>query len=35
VLLTDPFGRTQGQPDDGSMRRVLNDDGSCSVFWWK
>jgi hypothetical protein len=35
VLLTDPFGRTQGDPDDGSMRRVLNDDGSCSVFWWK
>jgi hypothetical protein len=35
VLLTDPFGRTQGEPDDGSMRRVLNDDGSCSVFWWK
>jgi hypothetical protein len=35
VLLTDPFGRKQSVPDDGSMRRLLNADGSCSVFWWK
>jgi hypothetical protein len=35
LLLTDPFGRMQGMPDDGSMRRLLNADGSCSVFWWK
>jgi len=35
ALLTDPFGRKQGLPDDGSMRRLLNADGSCSVFWWK
>lgn len=35
VLLTDPFGRKQNMSDDGSMRRVLNADGSCSVFWWK
>jgi hypothetical protein len=35
VLLTDPFGRKQRMPDDGSMRRILNADGSCSVFWWK
>lgn len=33
VLLTDPFGRKQAL--DGSMRRVLNHDGLCSVFWWK
>lgn len=35
LLLTDPFGRKQGGRDDGSMRRLLNADGSCSVFWWK
>lgn len=34
TLLTDPFGRRQAA-DDSSMRRVLNNDGSCSVFWWK
>jgi hypothetical protein len=34
VLLTDPFGRKQMSNDD-SMRRSLNADGSCSVFWWK
>lgn len=34
LLLTDPFGRKQGL-GDGSMRRELNADGSCSVFWWK
>ncbi|KAF1941154.1 hypothetical protein EJ02DRAFT_210547 [Clathrospora elynae] len=32
-LLTDPFGRKQGL--DGSKRRVLTADGSCTVFWWK
>ncbi|KAH7383778.1 hypothetical protein BKA66DRAFT_511872 [Pyrenochaeta sp. MPI-SDFR-AT-0127] len=35
MLLTDPFGRKQGIAGDGSMRRLLNADGSCSVFWWK
>jgi hypothetical protein len=35
VLLTDPFGRKQSMADEGSMRRLLNADGSCSVFWWK
>ena len=35
LLLTDPFGRKQNHRNDGSMRRVLNADGSCSVFWWK
>ncbi|KAF2267758.1 hypothetical protein CC78DRAFT_47047 [Lojkania enalia] len=34
-LLTDPFGRKQNLKGDGSMRRVLNADGSCSVFWWR
>ncbi|KAH7093709.1 hypothetical protein FB567DRAFT_610283 [Paraphoma chrysanthemicola] len=34
-LLTDPFGRKQSLAEDGSMRRLLNADGSCSVFWWK
>lgn len=34
MLLTDPFGRKQGLAD-GSMRRLLNADGSCSVFWWR
>jgi hypothetical protein len=32
-LLTDPFGRKQALSDN-STRRVLNSDGSCSVFWW-
>lgn len=35
LLLTDPFGRKQNFTGDGSMRRLLNADGSCSVFWWK
>jgi hypothetical protein len=35
ALLTDPFGRKQGLPRDVSMPRLLNADGSCSVFWWK
>ncbi|KAL6705020.1 hypothetical protein ACN47E_007423 [Coniothyrium glycines] len=35
LLLIDPFGRKQGLPGDNSMRRLLNADGSCSVFWWK
>jgi len=35
MLLTDPFGRKQNMFGDGSMRRLLNADGSCSVFWWK
>jgi hypothetical protein len=35
LLLTDPFGRKQDSFGEHSMRRVLNDDGSCSVFWWK
>lgn len=35
VLLTDPFGRKQDYTANGSMRRTLNADGSCSVFWWK
>ncbi|KAJ4299067.1 hypothetical protein N0V90_004311 [Kalmusia sp. IMI 367209] len=34
LLLTDPFGRKQNMGHN-SMRRVLNADGSCSVFWWK
>jgi hypothetical protein len=34
LLLTDPFGRKQ-VAGDGSMRRLLNADGSCSVFWWR
>jgi hypothetical protein len=33
VLLTDPFGRRQDV--DGTRRRVLNTDGSCSVFWFR
>lgn len=36
ILLTDPFGRKQNLfGGDGSMRRLLNADGSCSVFWWR
>ncbi|KAF1838467.1 hypothetical protein BDW02DRAFT_594716 [Decorospora gaudefroyi] len=33
VLLTDPFGRKQSM--DGTRRRILNRDGSCSVFWFR
>jgi hypothetical protein len=35
TLLTDPFGRKQALFGEKSMRRVLNGDGSCSVFWWR
>jgi len=35
ILLTDPFGRKQDVLDEQSVRRVLNGDGSYSVFWWK
>jgi hypothetical protein len=35
VLLADPFGRKQGRIGDPTVRRVLHDDGSCSVFWWR
>jgi hypothetical protein len=35
TLLTDPFGRKQSVSDGDSQRRLLNADGSCSVFWWK
>ena len=35
ALLTDPFGRRQSMQDDRSMRRLLNADGSYTVFWWK
>ena len=42
VLLTDPFGRKQakriGAGDAERLdecRRILNQDGSCTVFWWK
>lgn len=35
ALLTDPFGRKQSLSDSDSHRRLLNADGSCSVFWWK
>ncbi|KAF2133839.1 hypothetical protein P153DRAFT_372395 [Dothidotthia symphoricarpi CBS 119687] len=35
ILLTDPFGRKQNVFGDGSTRRLLNADGSCSVFWWR
>lgn len=34
LLLTDPFGRKQNFATDAG-RRLLNADGSCSVFWWK
>jgi hypothetical protein len=34
LLLMDPFGRKQDIFGEHSTRRVLNDDGSCSVFWW-
>lgn len=33
LLLIDPFGRMQDR-GDGSMRRMLNEDGSCIVFWF-
>jgi hypothetical protein len=35
VLLKDPFGRQCNMPGNNSMRRLLNADGSCSVFWWR
>lgn len=35
LLVSDPFGRKQEFLNDSSMRRLLNADGSCSVFWWK
>lgn len=35
ILLTDPFGRKQALSGDTTMRRTLNADGSCSVFWWR
>jgi hypothetical protein len=35
ALVMDPFGRHQGGEGDDDCRRVLNSDGSCSVFWWK
>ncbi|KAF2020225.1 hypothetical protein BU24DRAFT_135558 [Aaosphaeria arxii CBS 175.79] len=35
ALITDPFGRKQPVDDGDSTRRVLNADGSCSVFWWR
>jgi hypothetical protein len=34
LLLIDPFGRMQELSGDGSMRRMLNEDGSCIVFWF-
>ncbi|KAF1972615.1 hypothetical protein BU23DRAFT_580742 [Bimuria novae-zelandiae CBS 107.79] len=34
ALLTDPFGR-RTDLGDNSTRRVINDDGSLSAFWWK
>ncbi|KAF2119662.1 hypothetical protein BDV96DRAFT_610566 [Lophiotrema nucula] len=34
-LLTDPFGRKQGVKNNNGGRRILNADGSCSVFWWR
>ena len=34
LLLIDPFGRMQERAGDGSMRRMLNEDGSCIVFWF-
>jgi hypothetical protein len=33
TLLTDPFGRTQS--DEGVGRRILSNDGSYSVFWFR
>ncbi|KAF2196467.1 hypothetical protein GQ43DRAFT_383250 [Delitschia confertaspora ATCC 74209] len=33
-LITDPFGRAQ-IVRDGMTRRILNEDGSRTVFWWR
>ncbi|CAN9429621.1 unnamed protein product [Alternaria alternata] len=33
MLLTDPFGRKQAT--DGTQRRILSNDGSYSVFWFR
>jgi len=33
MLLTDPFGRKQAA--DGTQRRILSNDGSYSVFWFR
>jgi hypothetical protein len=37
ILLTDPFGRKQniGNAETSMGRRVLSQDGTCLVFWWK
>ncbi|KAF2655406.1 hypothetical protein K491DRAFT_426841 [Lophiostoma macrostomum CBS 122681] len=35
ALVMDPFGRNQDGAGDDNCRRMLNSDGSCSVFWWK
>jgi hypothetical protein len=37
ILLTDPFGRKQ-KVENGETslgRRVLSQDGTCLLFWWK
>jgi hypothetical protein len=34
-LLMDPFGRRQAAPTEWGGRRVLNSDGSYSVYWWR
>lgn len=34
-LITDPFGRIQGGMGNMEGRRILNGDGSYSVFWWR
>lgn len=34
-LITDPFGRIQGALGNMEGRRILNGDGSYSVFWWR
>ncbi|KAF2005994.1 hypothetical protein P154DRAFT_518226 [Amniculicola lignicola CBS 123094] len=34
-LLMDPFGRKQRYNGNVGSRRVLNADGSCTVFWWR
>lgn len=34
-LITDPFGRLQGALGNMEGRRILNGDGSYSVFWWR
>ncbi|PVH97242.1 hypothetical protein DM02DRAFT_685570 [Periconia macrospinosa] len=35
VLLRDPFGRKQYPQHNQNMRRLLNADGTCLLFWWK